>query len=428
MVNLFSVAFLALALGLNAVSGETIEFSFHALRHTTLDETQLIAAPFPECWVYLFEQTSDDDEVFEQLTASPARTDANGTCAFSFEEDRQYWLYFSGKPLSEAEIAYVKANNVEVLIPFAASIVQSRNADFEVVTARGQRLAILDFSFPLWLTHFHKLEAELRSRYPDITEVEILTKCRKLFDRGGYWQYLLPSNTKHMVEFNAESGAITRHDVPLALTENVARAYRRSAGAYELLDGRRQVVSRFDIVSLRGDRYLRIDRVLFGFETSVVPAPTSLRIRLKNVASAATWARDLGRTCFLAVHETNRPPSEEIWIREVAANADEMKIAGGILGCVYASPFGELIQDDTTVGQALESLINKGMPKEEDFWDALNVETEDQSSRLAVLEDLTARSASAWSWTEWDRLHSSSQRASLQKASSILIAAIPSDD
>ena len=401
---------------ISTASGETVNCTFSADQIVSLSESEVEQSPFRNCWVYIF--SKDETDTLQMVPSAPARTNEEGECDFEFDECTLYKLYFSGKPLTADEVSYVLQHGSKLLIPFRAST-EEDNSDFNVYQHDGNLKVNLQHSLPLWITHLHRVEEHLNQTSRNaITSAQVTSKVRKLFEDGGYWRFAAPGSTSPMIDFNSITGEIEVQEVPVELCERVSRAYSRSGSQFVLRDGERIIVKRFDLVTLKGGVVVRIDRILFGLDSTLTPPSPTIQVRLKDHVAAVTWARDLGMAAFDSIMDTNRPPSNEQWQSSLAKHSEANKLvadlhtATSIAAIQLTNPNQSLSQlVETQFGSISFDTIRTRLRAQYGITEA------DTEANINAIADYISRAANAWTRQEWSLFHSVSRSASLRRAS-----------
>ena len=243
------VALIPILLGTSTVAADTTKFQFSATKiHKLTGGAETKSALFPNCWVYCFwARTHDGSLEYVHFDNSPSQTDASGLCGYDCQKDAPYFVYFSGRQLTNEQIDFIRARGDSRLIKLLATESQPSSSHFQVEQTDGSLAASLKYSLPLWLTHLHKVEDAIGAADNKV----VLTKVRKLFYDGTYWPVLIPRNVDPLITFDRMTGAIT-NEINVDLCHAVSRTYELSNNTtYVVQSGQRQMESRFDFVSLR---------------------------------------------------------------------------------------------------------------------------------------------------------------------------------
>lgn len=414
------------------------------------------AKPFSDCWIYVFLK---DEDTFRLVSRSEEPTDSmGGDEDLEFSEGEKYFVYFSGIELKEDsdEIMRLQENGSNLLVPMLVLEDQPLHSHFVVSQEDEQLVFKLKYSLPLWIAQLQKLQESVA---PPIGEEEgdeedpilehkknLVSQLRILFHDDVRWRGLITTEAEKPIEFDQDSGEITRGAEVARWFEALSYSYKRSEeNRYELDEnGKRKRVERFDLVTAPITSQVGgplntisfdISRVFVALDATIHPRSTgTVGTLVLNSAAAGTWARDLGLTCGLALEKAEGyPPEAYQWEEAVSFFSREYYLIGDIVGIAFADQIwaemrGSEMDEEPILGKDLSSVFENFL-LERNFWDnakesfrsKIPVDKEPASSHPTW--EYVSGAASFWIEDQWDRFadNRDSRNAALEKARLLLL-------
>jgi hypothetical protein len=365
-VKVLGILFLVLGVHID-VQAEDVVCTFQALKIDTyscdLNAERACAPvpvsrshPFSDCRIYFFLRKDANGIVtYDHHPKSPGKTDSAGNCDFVFNLGETYYLYFSGVELKPDAIAAL-ATKEALLIRFLAAKTQPTESKFAVSSTSGRLNAELKYSLPLWITRLQKFEAAYGQ-----DGNKTLSAVRQLVYFGKSWAALVPSPVSPLIEFDPSSGNITKGMEFVATTEPIAYFYKKSgvsSDTYELKEGKRQLESRFDFVSLPDSTLVQVFHILAGFDSYLNPTQsTLLKFGLIDSTAAATWSGDLAQAGHRASElGTLGIVSDKHWAVAFEQKAKKAEIISDVIGSGLAEEWTKKLET-ASLSSVIEDLL-----------------------------------------------------------------------
>jgi hypothetical protein len=280
---------------------------------------------------------------------------------YDFEVEKTYYLYFSGRQLSDEQIKRVQQNGSDFLARFYVKENHNQTAFRVKRESEALRVTML-YSLPLWIVHLQRLEFELNSS-GEMQSPVVLSKVRQLFYTDFFWDILVPTDTKPIFSFDRRSGAISMNDaVSLSSCEAVSNTYLRDGMTFKLDgDGDRTKTERFDFVSLKNRQLIQVGHVITGFESELQPMNGLLSLYLFEGVAAATWSGDLGQAAYKAISKNplnTTGPTDSAWNAALSRTARQSELVGDIVGAGNAAAISKQLRSGALFSDSIEALLN----------------------------------------------------------------------
>lgn len=317
------------------------------------------AHPFSDCRVYCFVRKEvDRTTTYEPHPKSPGTTDSTGKCDFPFTLGETYYLYFSGVELKPDAISTL-AKKDALLIRFLVAKTQPTDSKFVVTSSPGKMNAELKYSLPLWIARLHKFEAAYGQ-----DGKKTLSAIRLLAYSGKSWAALVPPPVSPLIEFDPNSGKITKGKDLVATTESIAYVYTKSLTSpdtYQLQEGQRHIETRFDFVSLPDSTLVQVFHILTGFDSYLNPTQsTLLKLGLVDSTAAATWSGDLAQAGHRASElGTLGLVSDKYWAAAFEQKAKKSEVIADVIGSSLAEEWTKKLETESLSSVIQDLLCDK---------------------------------------------------------------------